>query len=75
MDLQTQKIELAKMLLETEDVSLLNEIKNLFVKRERDFWDELPKQVKDGIYRGLNQAKEGLVTPHEEVMKKHEKYL
>lgn len=75
MDLQTQKIELAKLLLETEDVSLLNEIKYLFIKRESDFWDELPQQVRDGINRGLNQAKEGLVTPHEEVMKKYVKYL
>jgi hypothetical protein len=75
MDLQTQKIELAKMLLDTEDIDLLSEIKVLFEQREKDFWPELPEHVKKGIEKSLQQSKEGLVIPHEEVMKKYAKYL
>lgn len=75
MDLQAQKIELAKMLLETEDTSLLEEIKALFLKHEKDFWDELPHHVKEGITKSQQEANEGLLTPHEEVMKKYAQHL
>ena len=75
MDLQTQKIELAKMLLETEDTSLLEEIKALFIKHEKDFWEELPVHVKEGIKKSQQQANEGLLTSHDEVIKKYAQYL
>ena len=75
MNLHAEKIELAKMLLETEDKSLIKEIKALFKIREKNFWDELPHHVKDGIKRSKEQARNGLVTPHEEVMQKYAKYL
>ena len=75
MNIQTEKIELAKMLLETDDEKLLEQIKNLFEKREKDFWEDLPNHVKGGIENSLKQAKEGLITPHADVMKKYEKYL
>ena len=75
MNIQAEKIELAKMLLETDDEKLLEQIKNLFEKREKDFWEDLPNHVKEGIENSLQQAKEGLITPHADVMKKYEKYL
>jgi predicted transcriptional regulator len=37
--------------------------------------DKLPQHVKEGIVRSRQQAKAGLLTPHEEVMKKYAKYL
>lgn len=46
MDLQTEKIELAKRLLETEDESLLREVKTVFENHEKDFWDDLPQQTR-----------------------------
>lgn len=75
MNLQAEKIELAKLLLETDDKSLIKEIKALFKSREKDFWDKLPQQVKDGIKRGKEQARNGMVTPHDEIMQKYAKYL
>ena len=74
MDLQTEKIELAKRLLETEDESVLLQIKEVFDSHDKDFWDELPGHVKTGIERGREQAAEGKLTPNDEVMKKYEKY-
>ena len=75
MNFHVEKIELAKMLLETEDKSLIKEIKVLFKTHEKDFWNELPQHVKNGIKKSREQAKNGLVTPHDEVMKKYAKYL
>jgi len=46
MDLQTEKIELAKRLLETDDESVLLQIKEVFDSYDNDFWNELPEHVK-----------------------------
>lgn len=75
MDIQAEKIELVKRLLDTDDQSILAEVKHVFESREQDFWIDLPEQVKKGIERSKKQAKEGLLTPHDEVMKKYTKYL
>jgi predicted transcriptional regulator len=42
--------------------------------KEIDFWNDLPEYVKAGIKRGQQQAAEGKLTPHDEVMKKYAKY-
>lgn len=75
MNFHLEKIELAKMLLETEDKSLIKEIKALFKTHEKDFWNELPQHVKDGVKKSRKQAKNGLLTPHDDVIKKYAKYL
>jgi len=75
MDLQTEKIELAKRLLATDDEAILQQIKEVFESQEKDFWNDLPEHVKAGINRGQQQAAEGKLTPHNEVMKKYAKYL
>ena len=71
MDLQTEKIELAKRLLETEDVSVLLQIKEVFESNDKDFWNDFPEHVKVGIERGRKQAAEGKLIPNDEVMKKY----
>ena len=75
MDLQNEKIILAKRLLETDDEAVLLQIKEVFDNNEKDFWNDLPEHVKEGIERGRKQAAEGKLTPHDEVMKKYAKYL
>ena len=75
MDVQTEKIALAKRLLETDDESILLQIKEVFESQDKDFWTDLPLHVKAGIERGQKQASEGKLTPHDEVMKRYAKYL
>jgi len=75
MDIQAEKIELVKRLLDTDDESVLQEVKNIFESHEKDFWNDLPEHVKKGIERSKKQADAGLLTSHEDVMKKYAKYL
>jgi len=75
MDVQTEKIELAKRVLDTEDEALLIQIKEVFESHDKDFWDDLQEHVKAGIKRGQKQAAEGKLTPHDEVMKRYARYL
>lgn len=75
MDLQTEKIELVRRLLDTEDEVLIQEVKAVFESHENDFWEELPLHVKEGIERSRKQAEQGLLSPHDVVMQKYKKYL
>jgi len=75
MDIQTEKISLVKRLLDTDDELLLQQIKDVFEHNEKDFWNDLPENVKAGIERAKKQADAGMLTPHDEVMKKYAKYL
>lgn len=75
MNLQAEKIELAKRLLDTNDLGLIQEIKAVFHKKEAEYWQALPDHVKQGIKRGQQQALENKLTSHESVMNKYSKYL
>jgi hypothetical protein len=75
MNVQNEKIALAKRLLETDDEVVLLQIKEVFESHEKDFWNDLPEHVKAGIERGKKHAAEGKLTAHDEVMKKYAKYL
>ncbi|PAW92449.1 hypothetical protein CKK33_02630 [Mucilaginibacter sp. MD40] len=72
MDIQTEKIELAKRLLETNDELILRQIKDILEGVE---WNDLPDHVQAGIKRAQQQATEGLLAPHDTVIKKYDKYL
>ncbi|MDB5156317.1 MAG: hypothetical protein JWR50_1024 [Mucilaginibacter sp.] len=68
MDLQSEKIELVKLLLETESREVINEIKAVFKRQGNDFYNDLPKHVKDSIEAGLKDIEEGNVYEHNWVM-------
>lgn len=75
MSIEELKIEIAKKVFETNDEGLLSEVEMLLNANERVVLEELPKHVQEGIMRGLKQAEEGKLTPHDEVMKRYAKYL
>jgi hypothetical protein len=72
MNLQAEKIELAKMLLDTEDKKLIQQIRDLFKSKSKDFWEELPAHVKQGVERSRKQAAEGQLIPFEQILKELE---
>ena len=50
MDIQTEKIELAKLLLNTNDPEIIQSIKKILKKETSpDFWDELNAEQKQEI--------------------------
>jgi predicted transcriptional regulator len=72
-----EKNALVKKLLDTEDDTILDQVKALLEDDEdKDFWDELPEHVKESIQRGKEQAERSEVRPHEKVMAEiRSKYL
>jgi len=75
MKIQEQKLELAKMVLNTDSETLLKKIRAVFDKEESDFWDELSDYQKQEVEKAIKQADKGEMVSHKEAMKKYRKWL
>lgn len=77
MNLQAEKIELAKRLLDTEDVSIVKAIKAIFAGSEHSSaeWGDLPDQVIDDVKESFKQVDAGMGIPHEKVRETYKKWL
>lgn len=72
MNIQSEKIHLAKLLLETENPKIIESIKKIFKKyKPADFWDELSLEQKEEIDRPSLEIKNGEVSDYDAYLKKH----
>ena len=70
MNIRTEKLEIMKLVLGTENPNVLKEIKNIFSKtKPKDFWETLPQLQKDEIFEGINEIENGEIIDYEEFMK------
>ena len=70
MDIQTSKIEIAKMILDLEDSKLIEKIRKILIKEKKDFYDEFTEDQKLEIQYGIEQLDRGEKVPWEEVYKR-----
>ena len=70
MDLNTTKIELAKLILSIDNQNIIDKIVNLLKSESKDFWLELSETEKEGIQIGLEQLDAGKKVSLEEFLKK-----
>ena len=72
MDIQTEKIELAKLLLNTNNPKIIQSIKQIFKKEKTaDFWDELTSDQKKEIKTARKEIKDEKSSDYESFMTKH----
>jgi uncharacterized protein YehS (DUF1456 family) len=71
MDIQLEKIELIKLLAETENPSIIEDIKKIFQREKKDWWDELSDYQQSEILQGLKEADAGEIAPYENFMEKY----
>ncbi len=72
MNIQAEKLEIMKMILDTENPGIIKAIKKLFNKeRETDFWETLTESQKQEITAGIKDADNGDVLDFEIFMGKH----
>lgn len=70
MNLQTKKLELVQLILNTEKPSVLAKVEAVFKKEKgADWWDEISEAEKEAIEKGIAEADSGQLIPHAEVMK------
>ncbi|WP_306465103.1 hypothetical protein [Gelidibacter salicanalis] len=72
MNIQAEKIELVKMLLDTENPRIIESIKKIFIKEKTsDFWDNLSIEQRNEIERASLEIENGEVTEYDTFMQKH----
>ena len=71
MDIQLEKIELMKMLAETEDPVIIKSIRKIFKKEKKDWWNDLTDEQKEDIEEGERQIERVEFVLYEDMMKKH----
>jgi hypothetical protein len=72
MNIHLEKIELAKLLLNTDNPSVIQSIKDILKKAKTpDFWDSLSLEQQKEIKIGSLQIENGETTNYEDFMLKH----
>ncbi|HAF29521.1 MAG TPA: hypothetical protein DCG75_10780 [Bacteroidales bacterium] len=72
MNIQAEKIELMKMILETDNPSILTSIKKMLKRASsKDFWDTLPQSQREEILKGIEEIENGEIVDYEDFIKKH----
>ncbi len=72
MNIHAEKLKIMKLILETDNPSILATIWNIFSKdKEDDFWNNLPQYQKEEIVLGIKEIEDGDIIDYEEYMKKH----
>jgi predicted transcriptional regulator len=69
MDIPALKLDLVQKILNTKNPSLLLKINTIFQKEvEKDWWDQLPREVQDSILEGIQDIENGNIFTHEQVI-------
>ncbi len=72
MNIQAEKIDLAKMLLETDNPKIIESIKEIFKKEQSpNFWDSLSVEQREEIEKASLEIINGEVTDYDCFMQKH----
>lgn len=71
------KNDLIKVIINTEDVTFLQKVKDFFKKQQvnTDWWDEISENEKEMIELGLKDIEEGNVVAHEDLRAEINKML
>ena len=72
MNIQAEKLEIMKLILETDNPGILGTIKDIFTKKPSvDFWENLSQEKRDDILEGIKEADNGELVDYEDIIKKH----
>jgi hypothetical protein len=71
MDIQLEKLELIKQLLETTDESIIESLKKVFKSEKKDWWDELSDEQQDTINESMEEYQRGEFSSFDAFIKPH----
>lgn len=71
MDIQLEKLELIKLLADTENPTILKSIRKIFKKEQKDWWDDLTDEQKAEIEASEREFENGEFYLFEDVMAKY----
>lgn len=73
MNIETTKLELMHLLLQTQKESILIKLKSVF-EEEADWWSEMSENEQEEIKTGLTQAANGEYIANETAMKRFDQW-
>ncbi|RYE23456.1 MAG: hypothetical protein EOP42_23265 [Sphingobacteriaceae bacterium] len=68
MDIQTEKIELVKLLLNTEDEAIIYSVKQILMHHQHDFWKDLSQEQQKEIEAADLEIERGETVDYEAFM-------
>ena len=69
MDIQTLKLELVQRIINSKNEAILAKVNLIFEEEsEKDWWDELPQEIRDSISDGIRDIDSGKIYSHDQVM-------
>lgn len=72
MNIQAEKLEIMKMLLETNNPGILNSIRKIFEKELKvDFWENISTNQKDDILKGIEEIENGEFVDYDDFINKY----
>lgn len=73
MNIQAEKLEILKLLLETKSESVVSAVKDLLTGSPNDesIWEALPSRDKKEILEGLREIESGLTVNYQKFMESH----
>jgi len=72
MNIQAEKLELVRLILDTDNPGILASVKRIFSKsKDTDFWDTLPREQKEEIMEGIIEIENGETVNYDDFIKKH----
>ena len=74
MNIESTKLELMHLLLQTQKESLLAKLKKVFEEEQTDWWYDLSEQEQQDIEIGIAQADKGEYIEDQEAMKRFKKW-
>lgn len=72
MNIQAEKLELVRIILDLDNPGLLTSIKNILkAESQTDFWNTLPQYQKEEILKGIEEIENGEIEDYEKIIEKH----
>lgn len=59
MDIQSDKLELIKLLVETDDKAIIESVKNIFHLQKKEVWTQLSAEEQEKIEIRIHEANRG----------------
>ena len=72
MNIQAEKLELVRMILDTDNPNILSAVKQMFTDSKKiDFWDNLTQSQQDEILKGIEEVENDETVNYEQFIAKH----
>ena len=77
MNTYAEKVDIIQWVAGLDDETILQQLKIIKDQsiKKADWWDTISIEERQSIERGLEDSKNGRITPHSEVKKRYEKLL